>query len=111
MYEAEYLCVSRVFPDGFETRLIILNVLLHLSTLHVEHVDQHGDVLKYIIPLRGEVVLHERLLSTAIPQVEHEVAEETYVRVFHVDSRTETTRVASDVVCKDDRSHARLTRS
>jgi hypothetical protein len=38
-----------------------------------------------VIPLIGEVVLHEGLLTTAIPEIERQIAEKSDVRMLDID--------------------------
>ena len=65
--------------------LVIVNVLVYFATLHIEHIDEHFNIAEYVIALGGKVVLHKRLLSTAVPQVEHKVAQKADVRLFDID--------------------------
>lgn len=48
--------------NGLEAGLVVVHVLLHLSALHVKDVDQYLHIAEHIVPLCGEVVLHEYLL-------------------------------------------------
>ncbi len=65
--------------------LIIVNVLVYFATLHIEHIDEHFNIAEYVVALRRKVMLHERLLPAAVPQVEHQIAQKTDVRLFDVD--------------------------
>lgn len=106
----------------------------HLRTvaLDIKNIDEHLHVPEDVIPLIGEVVLHEGLLTTAIPEIEGQVAEKSDVRMFDIDcgknrencwrmrkqgwergKRTggrKPSGVASDVVSENDGSHGGLTR-
>ena len=61
-----------------------------------------------MVALRLKVVLHEGLLTAAVPEVEHQVSKEADVGVLNVDRRSEPHRVACEIVGKDDRAHRRL---
>ena len=52
---------------------------LEVPALDVEHVDEELHAAENVVPLAGEVVLVERVLPAAVPQVEDQVAEETHV--------------------------------
>lgn len=68
-----------------------MHVVVQLPALHIEHIDQHLDVPEDVVLLRRKVLLHERLLTAAVPQVQHQIAEKSHVRVFNVDlNRTST---------------------
>lgn len=111
VHETEDLGIGRVLQDGFQTRLVVVHVFLQLAALDVEHVDQHLHVAEDVVPLAREVVLHERVLAAAVPQVQHQVAQESHMRVLDVYCGSETTGVSGDVVREDDRPHARLSRA
>lgn len=76
---------ERYLVNRLQARLVVVHVVVQLAALHVEHVNQHLDVPEDVVLLRGEVLLHERLLAAAVPQVQHQVAEEADVRVLDVD--------------------------
>ena len=61
--QAEDLGVGGVLQDGLQAGLVVVHVLLQLPALHVEHIDQHLHVPEDVVPLAGEVVLHERVLA------------------------------------------------
>ncbi len=67
-------------------------------------------VSKDVFSLRSEIILHESLLTTTVPQVQGQVAEEPDVRVLHVDGGAQPSRVAGDVVGEDDGPHRGLAR-
>ncbi len=60
-------------------------VLVNLSALHVEDIDQHLNITEYVVPLCSEIVLHERLLTTTIPQIQHQIAQESDIRLLDID--------------------------
>ena len=43
-----------------------MHVSLHLSALHIKHIDEHLHIAKHIVSLAGEVVLHEGFLSACV---------------------------------------------
>ena len=69
------------------------------------------DISENVFSLGREVVLHERLLATAIPQVQGQVTQQSHVRVFNVDGGTQPASVASDVVGENDGTHRGLARA
>ena len=87
-----------------------MQILLQLSRLHVKNVDENLHIPEDVVSLWRKVVLHEGLLAAAVPQVEHEVAEQPHVRVLHVDGGAEPPRVPGDEVREDDGPHAGLPR-
>lgn len=63
MNKAKYFCIRRVLQNGLETRLVVVHVFLQLATLNVEYINKHLHISENIVPLAGEVVLHECVLS------------------------------------------------
>ncbi len=49
--------------------LKVVQVLFPLGAGNVEHVDEDGDVGEHGVALRAEIVVEERILATAVPQV------------------------------------------
>ena len=47
----------------------------------------HLDVPKDVVPLRGEVVLHEGLLAATVPQVQDEVSQQSEGRKMGEEGR------------------------
>lgn len=89
--QAEDLRSWRVLHQRFQARLVVSVVLVDLTAFHVEDVYQYLqwarclngtrvspclDVFEDLVPLRCHVVLHELLLTTAVPYVKHHVAQE-----------------------------------
>lgn len=62
MNQAEDFSVGGVLQDGLQARLVVVHVLLQLAALHVEYVNEHLYVSENVVPLAGEVVLHEGVL-------------------------------------------------
>ena len=107
-----------------------MQIFLQLPGLNIKHVDEdlileditvesgrtktplfHLDISENVVALRGEVVLHEGLLTPAVPEVEDEVAQQPHVRVLHVYGGSQPSGVPSYEVGEDDGPHARLTRA
>lgn len=61
--ETEDLGVLGVLTNGLYALLVVLDVLVDLFAVHIEHVHEHFYVAEDVIALRGEVVLHERVLT------------------------------------------------
>ena len=85
-----------------------MEVLLELPGLHVKDIDEDLHVAEDVVPLRGEVVLHEGLLTPTVPEVEDQIAQEPHVRVLHVNGGPQPPRVPGDEVGEDDGPHAGL---
>ena len=68
----------------------------------------HLHIAKDVVALRLEVVLHEGLLPAAVPQVEHQVSQESHVGVLDVNRRAEPHGVSGEVVGKDYTPHGGL---
>jgi len=62
-----------------------VDVLVNLSALHIEDIDQHLNITEYVVPLGSEIVLHERLLPTTIPQIQHQIAQKSDIRLLDID--------------------------
>lgn len=62
-----------------------MHVVVQLTALHVEHVDEHFDIPEDVVLLRRKVLLHERLLSATVPEIQHQIAQKANVRVLDVD--------------------------
>ena len=50
----------------------------------IKKINQNLDVPEDAILLVVEVSVHVRLLTTAIPQVQHQVAEKLHIRIIHI---------------------------
>lgn len=90
VHEQKHRGVRAEVAQPVETVAVILEVLIHLARLDVEHVDEDADVLEDSRALGGEVRVHEGVLAAAVPEVEDEVAEEADVVLLDVDGRAET---------------------
>ena len=87
-----------------------MQIFLQLSGLDIEHIDEDLNIPEDVVPLRRKVVLHEGLLTAAVPEVEHQVAEQPHVAVLHVNGGPQPPRVSRDEVGKDDGTHTGLPR-
>ena len=88
MHEQEDLGLGAILLQSIDAVAIIVEILEGFSCLNIKDVDQYRDVLKYRRPLGGEVAVHERVLTTAIPEVEDQVPEEADMVLFYVDGCT-----------------------
>lgn len=62
MNEAEHFGIRGVLQDGLQTRLVVVHVFLELAALNIEYINKHLYISEDVVPLAGEVVLHERVL-------------------------------------------------
>ena len=74
----------------------------------VKNEDENLNVFEDVFSLRLEVLLHEHVLATAVPQRKHEVAEEADPLLIDIDCESDTVCVSGEIVGKDDRSHGGL---
>lgn len=49
--------------NGLETRLVVVHVFLQLTALDVKHINKHLHISENVVPLAGEVIFHECVLS------------------------------------------------
>ena len=68
MDEYKNFRVLRQVSEGTQTIHVVLKVRLEFFRSHVEDKDQDANVLENMISLRLEVLLHESILTAAIPQ-------------------------------------------
>lgn len=61
--QAKYLRLRGVLLHRFDARSEVGEVLLHLLTLEIEHIDEHFNIEKNVLSLIGEIALHETVLS------------------------------------------------
>lgn len=61
-----------------------MHVLFQLSRLHIKDIDEHLNIAEYVVSLTGKVVLHEGLLATTVPQVQHQVSKEADMGVLNI---------------------------
>lgn len=98
MHEHEDLRLRAVLPTRIQTIDIIPQIPFRVLRLDVEDVDEHADVAEDGGALSGEVGIHECLLAAAVPEIEHDGAEETDVVHLDVDCCTEASRPGGGVV-------------
>ena len=84
-------------------------VFVALLTSHVKHKDQHFYILENVLPLRLEVLLHEKILTTAIPKWKHQIAQKPDPMLIHIMGVSDAVGIASEVICKNDGAHRRFT--
>lgn len=88
--------------ESLQTVAIVVQVFGHLAALHVKNVDEHANVLKDGGPLGGKIAVHEGILSTAVPKVEDEVAQESNMVLLDVDGGAQAGSEGGGVVRKND---------
>lgn len=79
-----------------------------LFARHLENIDQDLHVFEDVLSLTLEELLHEHVLTTAIPEGKNEVSKESDARLGYVDSEGDSVSVTSKVVRENDRSHGGL---
>ena len=89
MDETKDLGVGRVLEDCLETRLVVVHVLLNLTALNVKHIDEHLHVPEDILPLAGEVVVHEHFLAGESRQTDRQTDRHTHSET--TDTRRDST--------------------
>eukprot|EP00588_Corethron_pennatum_P011397 CAMPEP_0194269030 /NCGR_PEP_ID=MMETSP0169-20130528/3263_1 /TAXON_ID=218684 /ORGANISM="Corethron pennatum, Strain L29A3" /LENGTH=301 /DNA_ID=CAMNT_0039010521 /DNA_START=125 /DNA_END=1026 /DNA_ORIENTATION=+ len=108
--EHEDARVRGVLLDGLQHAGVVVEVLLGLVALDVEHVDQDLDRPEDGLAVPLEVGLVEGVLAAAVPEVQDEVPQKTHVVVLHVERGGEAHGVAREEVGEDDGAHGRLAR-
>lgn len=63
VHKAEHFGIRGVLQDGFQTRLVVMHVFFQLTALNIKYVNKHFYISENVVPLAGEVVLHECVLS------------------------------------------------
>ena len=66
--------------------------------------NKYLNILEDLVLLGGQIVFHKALLSTAVPEMQDEVAEKAHMGMFDLDGGAEAICVAGYVVGKDDGS-------
>src|SRR4051812_47610453 len=90
MHQQEDPSLRTVSPKCIQTVEIVDKILIHLTRLDVKHVDKDSDVLEYRGALRRQIGIHERILTSTIPQIEDEVAQESDMVLLDVDRSTQS---------------------
>lgn len=98
VHEQEDFGLWAVLLQPFNTVTIIFEILDSFSCLDIKDINQHRDVLKYRRTLGGKIIVHEGILTTAVPKVENQVTKEADVILFHVDSCAEPRRQRCGIV-------------
>ena len=73
MNEDKNFSILRKVSESTETTFVVIEVNLELFRSDIENKNEHSHVLKDVISLRLKVLLHEAVLTTAIPEWEYEV--------------------------------------
>lgn len=98
VYKEEDGRIRAELPQPFKAFSIVVQVFVHLAALHVKNIDEDPNVLEDSCSLRGEITVHEGILSAAVPQVEDEVPQETNMILLNVNGRTESRGEGSRVI-------------
>ena len=61
-----------------------MNVLVYFATLNVKHINEHFNIAEYVVSLSRKIMFHESLLTTAVPQVKHQITQESHIRLLDV---------------------------
>lgn len=86
MYEQKYGCVWAVLSESCHAVAIILEVLGHFARLHIKNIYHDADLFEDSAPLCSEIRVHERVLTSAIPEIQNEVAQKADVILLNIDS-------------------------
>lgn len=87
MDQAEDFGIRGVLQDGLQTRLVVMHVFLQLTTLDIEYINKNLYVSENVVPLAGEVVLHERVLSDVWRRAKSSVKQES-LKTYHLSNVT-----------------------
>jgi hypothetical protein len=87
--EEKHRRLGRILLQRVDAVAVVRGVLDRVVRADLENVDEHADVLEDRRALGGQVRVHERVLATAVPEVEDEVAQEANVVLLDVDCRAE----------------------
>jgi hypothetical protein len=89
VHEEKHGRLGRMLLQRIDAITVVRGVLDRVVRADLENVDQHADVLEDRRALGGQVRVHERVLTAAVPEVEDEVAQEAHVVLLDVDGRAE----------------------
>jgi hypothetical protein len=89
VHQQEHGSIGGVLLERVETVAVVLRVFGGIARADFEDVDEHPDMLKDGRALCGEVRVHERVLSSAVPEVEYEVPKEPDVVLLDINGRAE----------------------
>ena len=90
VYKKEDGCIRAELLQRCQARLIVVEVLLHVSRLNFEDIDHDTDVLEDGTLLNGEVRVHECILTATVPEVQYKVAQEAEMVLLDVYRRPKT---------------------
>ncbi len=75
---------------------------------NVEHENKHLNVFENVFALSLEVLLHEHILTTAVPKRKHKVPQKSNTMLIDIDCESYAICVSCEVVSENDRPHRRL---
>lgn len=64
--------------------------------------DQHLNILENVLPLRLEVLLHEHVLTTAVPESQYQISQKSHSVLVHIDSESDSVGITSQIVREND---------
>ena len=65
----EFIIINSKSSSEYIPALVVVYVLVYFATLHIKHINEHFNIAKNIVALSWKVMLHKRLLTTAVPQI------------------------------------------
>lgn len=105
MHEAEDLGALGEVTQSTQAGLVVLEIVHKLLACDVKHENKHFHVLENVLTLRLEVLLHEHVLTAAVPQSQHEVAKEAHSMLINIDCECDAVSVTCQIVRENDTSH------
>ena len=84
MNQNKYRCVGAVLLHRFKNSIEKCNIILQITRVDVEDIDQHLNIPENSISLRVKVTLIEAVLATAVPQIKCQVAKETNMSMLNI---------------------------
>lgn len=91
-----------VFFNRLQDATEMIKVLFGCLRLNVKDVNKQFDTTKDRFSVPFKVTFVECILTTTIPQIEDQVAQEPNMMVFHVQRGGKTGRISCQVIGKDD---------
>ena len=76
---------------------------------HIENIDKDLYTGEDVISLREEELLHEGILTTAIPKRKYKITQKSNTSFGNIDSKSDSVGIPCQIVCENDGSHRCLT--
>lgn len=77
MNQAKNFSFRGQVSQSIKAVFVILKLSIEVLAGNVKDIDEHLHVLEDIFSLRLEILLHEQILSTTVPQREDKIAQES----------------------------------